>query len=249
MLPSEKIDLQTKFAKFLSQPPLGSQNLTQSYSVMMVDRRNNIRKKLDKVGRDLVVPPNNQGLATPKYNINNDGDNPARPGVNFESALDTYTGQTVYDIKHGHRVFAGQRDDGFYADIQGVFDLLQIESPALGLNSPNKPFDSQGGYNVHTIVLQIPLSVLGGADQIAGVYATTSRRQLSILSQNGDKKTSRFVQVGRQGNPLFNEGFVALADKDLYNRTTPRTDKACLKSMPRCQNWLHCSMPYKGRVR
>lgn len=206
-----------------------SQNLTQTYKVTMVDRRNNSRQRLDYRGRDLLVPPNNQGIATPKYNVNNDGENPAKPGVDFETALDTYTKQTVYDIKQGHRVFAGQRDDGFYADIQGVFDLLQIESPTLALDSPNKPFDSQGGYNVHTIVLQIPLHVLGGADQIAGVYATTSRRQLTVIKRSENKELGRFVQVGRQGNPLFNEGFVALADKDIYNRTSPRVDKFLFK--------------------
>jgi hypothetical protein len=32
------------------------------------------------------------------------------------------------------------------------------------------------------------------------------------------------VQVARQGNPLFNEGLVALADKDRYSRTSPETD-------------------------
>ncbi|MCP5018013.1 MAG: DUF4331 domain-containing protein [Ketobacter sp.] len=108
----------------------------------------------------------------------------------------TYTQQTVYDLRKGYQVFAGQRDDGFYADIQGIFDLLQLQGP-------NKPFDSQGGFNVHTIVLQIPVTEIGGDQQVAGVYATTSRRQLSILRKNGDKNFGRWVQVGRQGNPLF----------------------------------------------
>jgi hypothetical protein len=30
--------------------------------------------------------------------------------------------------------------------------------------------------------------------------------------------------VARQGNPLFNEALVAIVDKDLYSRTTPRRD-------------------------
>jgi len=33
------------------------------------------------------------------------------------------------------------------------------------------------------------------------------------------------VQVGRQGNPLFNEALVAIVDKDLYNRTEPTKDQ------------------------
>ena len=202
-----------------------NQNLTQSYRVTKVDHNYGYRTRLNYHNQKLLVPPNNQGIATPKYNIDNNGDNLARPGVDDEIALDDYTQQTVYDIKMGHRVFAGQRDDGFYADIQGVFDLLQIESPTLGLDSPNKPFDSQAGYNVHTIVLQIPVQVLGGANQVVGVYATTSRRQISVLKKRRDINFGRFVQVARQGNPLFNEGFIGISDKDLYNRTSPVWDK------------------------
>ena len=32
------------------------------------------------------------------------------------------------------------------------------------------------------------------------------------------------VQVGRQGNPLFNEALVTIEDKDTYSRTTPDRD-------------------------
>ena len=206
-----------------------NQNLTQSYNVTMVNHRNRDRRRLKFPGQMLRVPPNNQGIATPKYNIDNDGDNLARPGVDSESKLDSYTRQTVYDLKWGYRVFAGQRDDGFYADIQGIFDLLQIESPTLGLDSPNKPFDSQGGYNVHTIVLQIPLEELGGDEQVAGVYATTSRRQVRILKSKRDRNAGRWVQVGRQGNPLFNEGLVAIEDKDRYSRSSPAKDRALFR--------------------
>lgn len=206
-----------------------AQNLTQTYRVTRIehDRRSRGgRRALQFPGQVLKVPPNNQGIATPRYNIGNDGQNPARPGVSDEAALDDYTRSTIYDLRDGHRVFAGQRDDGFYADIQGVFDLLQLKSPVLGLDSPNKPFDSQAGYNVHTIVLQIPLDELGGADQIAGVYATTSRKQVRVLRKGSDGNAGRWVQVGRQGNPLFNEGFVAIVDKDRYNRTPPSRDQA-----------------------
>lgn len=206
-----------------------SQNLTQTYKITQINHHNKNKTDLKHPGQMLKVPPNNQGIATPKYNIDNDGDNQARPGVDSEIALDTYTQQTVYDLKKGYRVFAGQRDDGFYADIQGIFDLLQIESPTLGLDSPNKPFDSQGGFNVHTIVLQIPLDELGGDQQVAGVYATTSRRQFRILKKHGEKNIGKWVQVGRQGNPLFNEGLVAIADKDLYSRTSPRNDSALFR--------------------
>ena len=70
-----------------------------------------------------MVPPNNQGRVTPLYNQNNDGDQPAKPGVANPNDLDAYTKNTIFELKNGHRVFAGQRDDGFYGDIQSIFDL------------------------------------------------------------------------------------------------------------------------------
>ncbi|MEA3411175.1 MAG: DUF4331 domain-containing protein [Pseudomonadota bacterium] len=201
-----------------------SQNLTQTYHVTRVDRRAGGSTRLDFRDQTLKVPPNNQGVATPKYNVDNNGDNPARPGVASEADLDDYTRSTIYDLRHGYRVFAGQRDDGFYADIQAVFDLLQLESPVLGLDSPNKPFDSQGGFNVHTVVLQIPIDEIGGDEQIVGVYATTSRKETRVLRRTSDRNHGRWVQVGRQGNPLFNEALVSIADKDRYSRTSPAQD-------------------------
>lgn len=101
-------------------------------------------------------------------------------GVADEANLDRYTRQSIAELRKGYRAFAGQRDDGLYADIQSIFDL------DFTFGGPNKPFDSQGGFNVHTIVLQIPIKELGDASQ-AGVYATTSRRQVTILSQRAIK--------------------------------------------------------------
>jgi hypothetical protein len=195
-----------------------SQNLIQRYSVTKVDYRTG---KITPLGRG-IVPPNNQGNATPKYNRNNDGEQPARDGVADEDDLDVYTAQSIASLEQGYMAFAGQRDDGFYADIQAVFDLLK-------LRAPGKAVDSQGGFNVHTMVLSIPIDEIGGDQQIAGVYATTSRRRVRILGPVGDANTLDFVQVARQGNPLFNEGLVAIKDKDLYSRTSPEVDTALFR--------------------
>lgn len=199
-----------------------AQNLVQTYTVTKVDHR---KGKKDTVLGEGVVPPNNQGIATPRYNQGNNGENPAKDGVSTFAALDTYTQEAVIDLGDGYRSFAGQRDDGFYGDIQSIFDLLKLRSPGK---------DSQGGFNIHLMALEIPLAELGGDRQVAGVYATTSRRQVSILrddtngsSRGSDSQTSgKWVQVARQGNPLFNEGLVAIADKDLYSRTSPSQDAA-----------------------
>lgn len=192
-----------------------AQNLIQSYTVTRVNNRTGA---VDFLGSG-IVPPNNQGNATPSYNQNDDGEQPAREGVATEAELDKFTRQSIAELSDGYVAFAGQRDDGFYGDIQAIFDLLK-------LRGPGKAVDSQGGFNVHTMALNIPLSEIGGDRQVVGVYATTSRRRVTILTSVSDPiLADGFVQVGRQGNPLFNEGLVALEDKDLYSRTSPTRDK------------------------
>ena len=77
------------------------------------------------------------------------------------------------------------------------------------------------------MALRIPIEELGGDPQIVGVYATTSRQKVTVLREGrrGKEKTiGEWVQVGRQGNPLFNEALVAVVDKDLYSRTSPSDD-------------------------
>src|SRR5262249_40808781 len=177
-----------------------------------------------------VVPPNNQGNATPFYNQGDNGENPAKDGVATEAELDRYTKQAIVQMDKGYIAFAGQRDDGFYADIQAIFDLLKLRSPGK---------DSQGGFNIHLMTLAIPVSELGGDQQIVGVYATTSRRQVRILRTTGNKATGKYVQVARQGNPLFNEGLVALADKDLYSRTSPSQDSKLFRKYAETPELAH----------
>ena len=142
-------------------------------------------------------------------------------GVSSEGDLDPYTRAAIKNLRRGYRSFAGQRDDGFYADIQSIFDL--DFSFGLDFSSPAKPFDSQGGFNVHTIVLNIPMEELDGAS-IAGVYATTSRIAESE-DEDDDEDDREWRQVGRQGNPLFAEALIAIAKKDLYNQTRPNVDE------------------------
>jgi uncharacterized protein DUF4331 len=193
-----------------------NQNLIQTYTVTKVDRRSGKKTALGSG----VVPPNNQGIATPLYNQGDNGENRAKGGVRTEADLDHYTAQAIASLDRGYVAFAGQRDDGFYADIQSVFDLLNLRNPGK---------DSQGGFNIHLMALEVPIAELGGDQQIVGVYATTSRQRVRILREDGNQSQSRWIQVARQGNPLFNEGLVAIADKDLYSRTSPEVDNAIFR--------------------
>ena len=197
-----------------------NQNLVQTYTVTKINRKTGTQEVL---GKDLLVPPNNQGITTPDYNIMNNGDMVAKPGVTDSSQLDTYTTETIFNLKKGYIVYAGQRDDGFYANIQSIFDL------DFTYSGPETPLDSQAGFNVHTIVLNIPIGDIGGTQQIVGVWATTSRKGVTVVRdpRAPGSDSAQYVQVGRQGNPLFCEVLVGVDDKNLYNET-PATDDAKL---------------------
>jgi uncharacterized protein DUF4331 len=206
-----------------------NENLTQRYSVTKVVHNERHEGRGDErehetaevLGTNLTVPPNNQGLVTPHYNQNEDGNMFAKEGVNDPSQLDVYTSETVHAINHGYIVFAGQRSDGFYANIQSIFDL------DVKFSGPERPLNSQAGFNVHTIAINIPLSELGGDQQMVGVYATTSRKALTVLRDPRVPATfGEYVQVHRKANPAFCELLVAGKDKDLFTETSPRVDQS-----------------------
>lgn len=152
-----------------------------------------------------VTPPNNVG---PRF-------------------LKTYFGTTDYrsvaasrvkKLRSGGRVFAGQREDAFYADIGSIFDLLAFRR---GTGNTGGGKDFFAGYGVHAIALQIPIHSLRDKDKIVGVWASTDRRKITV--RNG-RAASRWVQVSRLGNPLANEVLIATQLKDRWNRGRPASD-------------------------
>ena len=118
------------------------------------------------------------------------------------------------------RVFAGPRDEGFYVDLEGNFDLLNFRNPGV---------DTTSGFNVHTIALEIPksaLSAAGDEDGNIGVWSTASRARSTVLGKEGaaTKRSGKQIQVSRLGNPLVNEVLLPLSIKDRYNATKPEDD-------------------------
>lgn len=141
---------------------------------------------------------------------------------------DAFAATFIRDLKGGGRVFAGPRDDGFYVDLGGAFDLANITS------GRDRPVDGVSGYNVHSIVLEIPTEQLtenGKApemgpsdDQTLGVWASASRRKVRIQRKRGQVQLGPWVQVSRLGLPLINEVLIGLQDKDRWNASHPRDD-------------------------
>ena len=160
------------------------------------------------LGRDLIAVPSNVGPRTmPDY--------------------ESLAAQGIYEVKNGVRVFAGQRDDPFYIDLGAVFDTLNLRAPGT---------DMLSGFNVHTIALEVPASLLTndneGAEEtsqpVLGSYASTSRRAVRVMRGDGEGERdegNNWVQVQRLANPLVNEAIIGTVDKDRWNSLDPSKEK------------------------
>jgi Domain of unknown function (DUF4331) len=205
----------------------------QTYTVTRVIGRDGKFKKRDQLSLDLgtmvVVPPDVGTQVTPGY--------------------DTLAQQGVYPLANGGRIFVGPRDDPFFVDIGAISDALNFRrtppllTPSEDADDTANSFgrDAFAGFNVHSIVLEVPLSEVFGItgdpdpDTVIGIWATASRGIRTIrkgvprLGKRDDrddllKTGGAAVQVSRVGNPLINELLIATSEKDLFNATAPITD-------------------------
>ena len=186
-------------------------NEPQTYSVTRVDNKTN---KGQVLASGLITPPSNIG---------------ERTTPNYEAAL---AQKAVYPLSGGGKVFAGQRDEGFYIDVGGVFDTLKFRS--IGATGG---VDGTAGFNVNTIAIEVPVQALTrsgrvpagptAADAVIGVWATSSRQTTTVIRTAGteDRHTNGpFRQVSRLGNPLVNEVVIPLGLKDKFNASEPEND-------------------------
>lgn len=139
--------------------------------------------------------------------------------------------QAVVSIPGGGRSFVGQANDPFYLDLR-VFDLL------YGGDLSEVGDDTLKGFNVNTMVLQVPKSELAkgrnpDANPVVGVWTTSSRRSVTV--QDPDTGAKRFkgpwVQLSRLGMPLVNEVVVPVTLKDYFNASKPRKDAQFLAAV------------------
>lgn len=147
----------------------------------------------------------------------------------------------IHSMPSGETVFAGQRRDGFYVDLGAVFDLLDLRpfeqlhvNPISNSGAPG--VDSLKSANVHTIALQVPISMLTNdgttptdvmsGKAVIGMWTSASRQVINLRYQNaaGVRAVGPFAQVSRLGQPLINEALIPMSLKDDWNAQQPIND-------------------------
>ncbi len=128
---------------------------------------------------------------------------------------------TVNIASKGIKTVATQAADPFFLDLR-VFDLL------FGANLKEAGHNTLAGYNVNSLVIQVPKSKLAlkhdaTKNPVIGVWSSTEKQGVT-LSAGKETPTGPFVQVSRLGNPLVNELVIPAKLKDAFNSLTPDQD-------------------------
>jgi hypothetical protein len=187
-------------------------NVKQFYTLTRIDGRRRRGGQATVLAQDLPTPPVNVGFRSlPNY--------------------DAVAAQAVRQLPNNTLVFAGQRDDPFFVDLN-VFDLLAV--PPADSNN----FDALAGKNVHTIAIEVPIASItangtrptsaSDPTAIIGVWSTASRPSVTSRGGGEERNNSNYVQVSRLGQPLVNEVVIPRGTKDTFNSLNPSQDAAAL---------------------
>ena len=205
----------------LSGPGAAGLNLRQTYTVSMI--KNGVCTDLTH-GQTLYAVPSNVGpLTMPNYQ-------------------DLFN-QGIYDLGDGVRAFAGTVDDPFYIDLGAAFDSLNFRMGVGGVlpaaedadDTHNYAPDAVAGFNVNSIVLEVPITMLtvdgkihpaSDKNAVIGTYGATSRRRFTVHRKTGVVDSGgEWIQVNREGNSLINELIIGTGSKDRFSVDDPKNDK------------------------
>ena len=201
---------------------LGQENLNTSY---MVEKSTDGGNSFTSILSDGATPPANIGPRS------------IESGAGLNTTYEQLTTDAVMQASTGETFFAGPRDDPFFVDLGGAFDLGGFRSTFCeDPSNASCARDAVAGYNTHAIVIQVPIemlqkdglsaedadSILDG-DFVIGVWASASRQQIRTLQPDGSAPTyaGSYVQVSRLGMPLTNEAIIPIGQKDRWNAVSP----------------------------
>src|SRR5207237_8081543 len=110
--------------------------------------------------------------------------------------------QGIYELGSGVRVFARTVDDPFFIDLGPAFYSLNFRMGVGGVltaaedadDTHNYAPDAVAGFNVNSIVLEVPITMLtvdgkihraGDKQAVIGTYGATSRRRFTVHRPTG----------------------------------------------------------------
>jgi len=197
---------------------LGKENLKQRFK---------LEKSLDggntfaTIVADGVVPPYNIGPRSIENGT-----------VGLGTTYATLMANAITTASTGEKVYCGPVDDPFFVDLAGAFDVGNFRPEG---NSVNPPKDGLARFNVHTISVKVPISMLQkdgknttqatsilDGDFVVGVWASASRQQIKTFSDTV-AYTGNWVQVSRLGMPLTNEAVIPIGQKNRWNTVRANT--------------------------
>jgi len=124
--------------------------------------------------------------------------------------------------------FAGEVDDPFFFDIPAFGRF--IASVRNGSPDPtvfNRARDTFAGYNILSIALRVPVSMIKGSGNVIGLDALSQRSVQIVKKENGQIKSVGVLRtVDREGNPAVNVALIPFNRKDEYNASTTQDDAA-----------------------
>jgi hypothetical protein len=150
--------------------------------------------------------------------------------------------QGIYSLDDGVKVWAGTADDPFFIDLGAAFDSLNFRSGTGPVLSPaidaddthNYAPDAVGGFNVNSIVLEVPITMLtadgkkhsaANKEAVIGTYGSTARHQITVRrAPDASLEGRAFQQVNREGNSLINELVIGTGSKDRFSMDDPKND-------------------------
>ena len=127
------------------------------------------------------------------------------------------------------KFFAGEVDDPFFFDIPGFGRFIaSVRNGAPNATTLDRGRDTFGGYNILSIALSIPKSLLlGSAGNVVGLSCSAQRRTIETPTNKGEILASGpWKTVDREGIPAVNVALVPFNRKNEYNAANTKKDAA-----------------------
>ncbi len=168
----------------------------------------------------------------------------------------------------GEKVFCGQRSDPFYVDLGSIFDLGGLRpfnaAHLIPLATSRRASTATKALNIHTIAIQIPISMLTrdgsppterrrARPRCSAIWSAASRRRVADVRRPQEQHVSsraRGCRSRASATRSSTRSIVPLGQKDDWNRGNPVDDAEYLPNVqhPELAGLLPVLYPTRRRV-